>query len=165
MPVEHQPLPDQRVELPGEKVGQVERARLGLVQRPEQVLPGIEGVAMRSVDPGDARLVEHRVERTASPAIGVERVDPREAARPGIGDPRADRVGDPLRPVVQSGGQALDGQVGPAVRGDHGERLARERAAGDHERTGRGLAQAAFWLCLRAITAFAVSTATAASRQ
>ena len=100
MPVQAQPLDHQRVELPGQEVGEVERARLGVGQRVEHRLAGIEGVAVRPADPLHALLGQHPVELAARAAIGIEHQDPGELG-PMLADLRPHRLRDLLRPVVE----------------------------------------------------------------
>ena len=73
--VEAEPLDHQRVEMPGEEIGQVERARLLLGQRRERLLAGKEGVAMRALDAPHAFLGEDAVEFAAGAAVAVEAED------------------------------------------------------------------------------------------
>ena len=70
--VEPETLPDQRVEVLGQEVGEVERARLGVVEGGEPFAPGEELVAVGTGESLDARVLgEERVERPAGAAVGV----------------------------------------------------------------------------------------------
>ena len=72
MAVEAEPLPNERVEVLGQEVGEVEGARLGLLQRGEAVAAGEELVAVGAREPPDGRLLgEETVERPAGATVGV----------------------------------------------------------------------------------------------
>ena len=73
--VEAKAANDQRVEMPGEEIGEVERARLLLGHRRERLLAGEEGVAMRAGDARHPLLCQHAVELAAGAAIAVEAED------------------------------------------------------------------------------------------
>ena len=102
MPVDPQPLDNQRVELPGQEVGQVERAGLGIGQGVEHALAGIERIAVRPGDPLDAFLGQHGIEPAAGTAVAVENQDA-SIVRAMLLDLGPHGLGDPLRPVVQQG--------------------------------------------------------------
>ena len=99
--VEAEPLDDQRVEMPGEEVGQIERAGLLLGQRRESLLAGEEGVAMRALDAPDAFFGEDAVERAARAAVAVEAEDLVVGGAVGA-DLRPHRFGDALGTIVQA---------------------------------------------------------------
>jgi hypothetical protein len=170
VPVQPQPLPDQRVELARQEVGQPERADLLLRQLLEPVEAREEGVAVRPLDPPDPLLGQHPVQFAPGAAVAIGDQDPR-IVRPVAPDRLADRLGDELRLVVQLRRQALQLHMGEAVCPDQRQDLAGERPAGENQ-GGLGQGHGGFrqltaprWLCLRAMNSLAVSTATAASRQ
>jgi len=170
MPVQPQALPDQRVELARQEVGQPERADLLLRQLLEPVEAREEGVAVRALDPPDSFLGQHPVQLAPGAAVAIGDQDPR-VVRTVAPDRVAYRLRDELRLVVQLCRQALQLHMGQAVCPGQRQDLAGERPAGE-DQGGRGLGHAAFrqltrprWLCLRAMNSLAVSTATAASRQ
>ena len=127
--VEAEALDDQRIEMPGEEVGEIEGAGLLLGERGEHVLAGEEGVAMGAGDAGHALLVEHAIEFAAGPAVAVEAQDlvVGGAIR---ADRRAHRLWDSLGPVVQARRQAGDVDRIEAER----QRFARQGPAGDNQR-------------------------------
>ena len=83
---DHEPL-----EVPGEEVGQVEGAGLLLGERREGRPAGVDLVAVRALEPGDALGLEHAVEQAAGPAIRIGDEDPLVAVGAGAADPRARR--------------------------------------------------------------------------
>lgn len=133
MPVEPEPLPDQRLELPGQEVGQPERAGLLFRQLREPVETGEEGVAVRALDPSDAFLVQHPVQLATRAAIGIGHVDP-PVVRPKLPDRLPDRPGDQLGMVVQLRRQAVQLDVLEPVRGEQRQDLAGQRPAGEDQR-------------------------------
>jgi hypothetical protein len=175
MTVDAQALPDQRVELPGQEVGQPEGADLLLRQLREPVEPGEERIAMDSVDPLHAFLGQHPVELAAGAAVAIGDQDAL-MVRTMPPDRVPDGARNELRLVVQLRRQAVQLHVRQSVRLDQRQDFARQCPAGEdqgpdrraHDRLlPRFAAQAAAprWLCLRAMNSLAVSTATAASRQ
>ncbi len=172
MPVQPQALPDQRVELARQEVGQPERADLLFRQLLEPVEAREEGVAVRALDPPDPFLGQHPVQLAPGAAVAIGDQDPvivSTVPRDGV----TYRARDELRLVVQLGRQALQPHMVQPVHADQRQDLARERAAGE-DQGGLPLAHGCArlrqltrprWLCLRAMNSFAVSTATAASRQ
>ena len=83
MVVQAQPPTDQRLEMAGEEIGEIERAGLFLREGLEGLIAGIEGVAMRAVDAGHALLRQHPVELAAGAAIAIEEQDPRRRRQRG----------------------------------------------------------------------------------
>ena len=127
-------------------------------------------VAMGAGDALDAFLREHRVELAARAAVTVRDENRCVAIAVGM-DLLAHRRGDALRRVVQLRRQALHVEMRPAVRALQRDDFAGERATGDDQRGGEArhdvyAARAASRVARRvAISALAVSTAIAASRQ
>ena len=66
-PVEAEAANDERVEMAGEKIGEVERARLFLGEGREGLLSGIERVAMRALDAASPPLPAST--RSSSPPV------------------------------------------------------------------------------------------------
>ena len=65
-------MPDQRLEVLGQEVGEVEGSRLGVVQRGEALAPREELVAVCSGESRDPRMPgEEGVEGAAGAAVGV----------------------------------------------------------------------------------------------
>ena len=110
--VEAEPLEDERVEMAGEEVGQIEGAELLLGERREDLLAGVEGIAMRAGDASHPFFGEDAVELAAGAAVAVEAQDfvvlerdergsspasPRGFARGDCGGSRAGRSGRPSR--------------------------------------------------------------------
>ena len=153
MPVDAEPLDHQGIELPGEKIRQVERAGLGIRQSIEHGLARIERIAVRPGNPLDALLGQHPVERATRAAVAIENQDP-AVLRTMLVDLGAHGIGDPLRAIVQQRRDAGDVEMVEPAGLDHGQRLARERAAGDEQACGprpRDQALAAVrWLWRRA---------------
>ena len=140
MAVEPERAPHQRVEVLGEEVGEVERARLRLVQRREHVGSGHELVAVvaRKARRTLADLVEQHVEVTASAAVAVAE---HERALAVVVDRQllADGGDDPLRPAVVRRRQVPDlDRVRQPELGEHGAQIAGECTAGDQERLRHG---------------------------
>ena len=72
MAVEAEAAPDQRIEVLGKEVGEVERPRLGVVELGEQFAPGKELIAVRARQADHVRVVgQVCVERPARAAVGV----------------------------------------------------------------------------------------------
>ena len=103
--IEAEPLDDQRVEVAGEEIGQVESAELLLGEGGEDLLAGVEGVAMRARDALDAFLGEDAVERPARAAIAVEAENLVVGGAIGA-DLLPHRLGDSLGTVVETRRQA-----------------------------------------------------------
>ncbi len=133
MPIETEPADHQRLELPGEEIGEIEGAGLGLGQCREARLAGEGGIAMRAGQPLDRLLGEHRIERPAGAAIGIGHIDP-VMRRPGRPYRVPHRTGDQRRPVVQGRRQTAQVDRRQPIRLDDGDDLAGQRAAGDDER-------------------------------
>jgi hypothetical protein len=74
--VEPEPGPDDRVELAGQEVGQVEGPDLLLLEGIEGSRAGVELVAVGALDPVEALPCEIGVERPGRPAVGVGDEDP-----------------------------------------------------------------------------------------
>ena len=100
---DHEPL-----EVPGEEVGQPERAGLRVGQRGERGAAGVELVAVGAGQALDALLGEDAVEQAAGAAVGVGDEDPLVAVGAGVADPAPDRAGDAAGPVVEVRRQAGD---------------------------------------------------------
>ena len=126
--VEAEPLDDERVEMAGEKISQVEGAQFLLGERREDLLPGVEGVAMRACDAFHPFLGEDAVEFAAGAAVAVEAQDFVVGGAIGA-DLRPHRLGDPLGVIVEARGQA--GQIDPVE--PESQNFARKRAAADDE--------------------------------
>ena len=118
----------------GEKIGEVERARLLLGQRGESFLAGVERVAMRAFDAPYALFLEHAIELAARAAIAVEAEDLVVGRAVGA-DLRPHRVRDAPGMVVQLRRQASDVDMVEPER----EHLARQGAAGDDEDFSRAV--------------------------
>ena len=123
--------------MPCEEVGEIEGRRLVLLHRIPGVVAREEAVAMRPRDPLDTVPVEHEVERARGATVGVGDEDVLVAAGD-LRQLRVHRTGDPLRRRMQLGGKAADVDVRPAVEPDHGEHLARDRAAGQDQHVCAG---------------------------
>lgn len=128
--VEAEALDDQRLELPGQKVGEVEGAGLGQGQAGKAFLPGEGRIAMRAGQARHPLLLEHPVESTAGATIGIG------DDHPGMGlarrvDGGGYRLGDLLRSVVQGRRQAAQVEMRQPVGLDDGDDLASEGAAGN----------------------------------
>ena len=135
--VEAEPLDDERVEMPGEEVGQIERSGLLFGERVECLPAGVKGVAMGAVDPPYAFFREHPVERAARAAIAVEAEDLVVGRAVGA-DLRPHRLGNALGAVVQARRQAGEIDRIEFQR----KNLARQRAAGDDENFPRAVCPA-----------------------
>src|SRR5579862_5944344 len=176
MPIEAERPHHQALKMSQQKVGQVEGSELGLAELREQLRCRVELVAVRPWQPLDAFFLQHCIELTPGAAIAIGDEDPTIPAAilaDGLTHCRRDALGT----VMQRGRQAAHLERAPAVgtleRGD----LARECAAGDDERGRCGAqgsaapqaavaAEATLPVARRlASSDFAVSTATAASRQ
>ena len=133
MPVQAEARDDQRLELSGQEVGQVERAGLGVLQLGVRRGAGVELEAVRPTDPLHAIPNEDLVEGAARPAVGVRDEELRPGAVVGTSslDPGSDGVGDALRTHVQGGVDANDLDPGQVAR--EGQELSRERAAADDQ--------------------------------
>ncbi len=168
VPVEPEAPDDEGVEVADEIVGEIEARGFFLVEPFEGLEPGIEGIAVGAGDAGYPFLLEHAIEGTGRAAVGVGDEDPREA-RPQLVDPGPHRLRDPLWVIVQGGGQTEELDARKPGSLENGQDLARERAAGDDGdaplRHPAHDAAPARRLWRRAMSALAVSTATAASRQ
>jgi hypothetical protein len=187
--IEAEALEHQSVELPGEKIGEIEGAGCRLGQGGKALLAGEARIAMRAGEPFDRLFLQHAIERAARAAIGIGHVDA-VMRGPGFLDGVANGAGDQSWTIVQRRRQAAEIQMGQAIRLDHGNDLARQRATSDDQRAlhgrhllvgrhsdgarsmitgrrGNGLRQAITrcWLCFLAMKRWAVSTATEASRQ
>ena len=133
MPIEAEPLDHQRLELPGEKIGEVEGAGSGLGQRGEALLAGEGRIAVWPGKSFDRLRLEHRIERPTRAAIGVGDVDP-VMRGPGFSDGVPNGASDPLRPVVQGRRQAAQIEMREAIRLDDGDDLPGERPTSDDQR-------------------------------
>ena len=112
----------------GEKIGEVERARLLFRHRRESLFSGIERVAMRALDALYAFFLKHAIELAAGAAIAVEAED--LVVRRAIGaDLGPHRLRDLLRVVVQLRRQAGDIDVVEP----ESQHLARQGAASDDQ--------------------------------
>src|ERR1039457_6204156 len=171
MTIEAETANYEAIEVAQQKVGEIERAELGLGQTLENRRRGEELIAVRARDALDAFLAQHAVELAAGTAVAVGDEDgPVVLTR--CADQFADGAGDPLGPVVQLRRKAAHVQLRPAVGATQCRDLARQRAAGDDQRAlailrhrATGAQRASATARRFAISPFAVSTATAASRQ
>jgi hypothetical protein len=181
--VQPEAFDDQRLELPGQKIGEIEGARCRIGEILKAILAGERGIAVGAREALHPFLLEHPIERAAGAAIGVGDVDSGMGGA-GLLDGTAHRVCDQRRPVVQGGGQTAQIEMVQAVRLDEGNDLPGEGATGDDQRALHGLHSRRYgaagnpsgtaaqtgagmrsWLCFLAMKAWAVSTATEASRQ
>ena len=137
MPVEAEAGDDDRVELAGQEVGQVERADLLVLHRGVGRGAGVELEAVLAADPLDPLAREIGVERAGRPAVGVGDEDPHVRPEPLANhlDLGGDAVGDPLGSHVQPGVDALD----PDARDPRGQgqQLPCQGAATDDDESGR----------------------------
>ena len=98
MAVEAEALDDEPVEMPDHVVGQVERAGFRFRQVASKAcLAGIEGVAMRPVDPLRALFFQDPVEQPAGAAVGVGHQDP------AVGSLRYSRIFSRTRSGIRCG--------------------------------------------------------------
>src|SRR6185436_10595409 len=180
VPVEPEAAHDERLEVTGEEVGQVEGRGLVLVHCVPGVVSGEEAVAVRAGQPLHVVLSQDDVERAAGSAVGIGDEDALVAAGE-LGELRVDRRRDPLGSRVELGREAADVDLRPPVELDDGEDLPCDRAAREDEdarlgaraRVGdlvveqrrRGRHDAATAARRASTRACAVSAATAASRQ
>ena len=161
--IQPEAAPHDPLEVPGEEIGQVERADLFLLERFERRRAGIELVAMGAGDAFDALevVLEHPVEQATRAAVGVRHEDPVVVAAT-CAKSCGDRVGNALGAVVQVGGET--GQVDPGQAPRQRHELAPERTTTDDEDApAQERRQAAARLA--SISLRAVSAATPASRQ
>ena len=156
----------QSLEVTHQEIRQVERAGFLVGERLEGLRAGEELVAVRARQSLDAFLRDDRIEQAARAAIGLGDVDLLVGAT-ARADGVADGVRDLLGTVVQLRRQALHVEGRPAVRPLQRDDLAGEGAAGDDQDGRRARHRSDQWAAARraAISALAVSTATAASRQ
>jgi hypothetical protein len=136
--VQPEAFDDQRLELPGQKVGEIEGARCRIGQSLKAILAGERGIAVGAQEALHPFLLEHPIEGAAGAAIGVGDVDPGMGGA-GLVDGTAHRVCDQRRPVVQGGGQAAQIEMVETVRLDEGDDLPGEGATGDDQRALHGL--------------------------
>ena len=184
--VEAEAFDDQLLELPGQKVGEIEGARRGLRQGRETIAAGKGCIAVGAGEALDLLLLEHRVEDATCATI---RIGDDDAGMGGASlmDGAAHGIRDQRGPVVQGGRQTAKVEVGETVGLDEGDDLPGEGATGNdqcalHRLQSRKMrtvcdSTAAFgtpaqpiagtriWMCFFFIKAWAVSTATDASRQ
>ena len=113
--VEAEPLDHQRVELPGEEIGEVERARLLLGERGKRLFASKEGVAVRPLDAPDALFGEDAVEFAAGAAVAVEAEDLVVGVTVGA-DFLPHRLGNALGTVVQASPAGTRGRWGRGAR-------------------------------------------------
>ena len=175
----------------GEEVGEIERPGFGLVERREPLRSGEQLVAVGSRKPPDRPFApgDVRVEQATGAAIGV--AEHHRTFGFVFGETGPDRRHDALRPVVQRSREIL--HVDESVetgRREHGSQLGRQRSAREDERGAGGASRESAIVpdgladigptrtgqtdgpggsALRnrraATSSFAVSAATAASRQ
>ena len=100
---DHEPL-----EVPGEEVGEPERAGLGVGHGGERVAAGEHLVAVGARQALDAFVGEHRVEQAAGAAVGIGDEDPLVAVGAGLVDAAPDGGRDAAGPVVEVRGEAGD---------------------------------------------------------
>lgn len=136
--IEAEPLDHQGVELPSEEIGEIERAGSGLGQGRKALLASEARIAMRPGEAFDRLGLEHRIEGTARAAIGIGNVDP-VMRGPACPDGAPNRVGYPLRAIVQRRRQTTEIEMGQAIRLDHGDDLAREGTTSDDQRALHGV--------------------------
>ena len=135
MAVETEAADHDRVEVPCEEVGEVEGRRLGVVQLLPFGIPGEEPVAVGAGQALDVMTLEHAVEISARPAVGVPDEDALVATAELV-QLRVDRGRDQLGAGMELRGETADGHVAPAVELDDGEHLAGDRAAREDEHLG-----------------------------
>src|SRR5688572_24886371 len=190
MLVETQAGPDQLVEMARQIIGEEEGGHVLVLLRLESFVPGKEGIAMGAGNSLDPLFLQQPVELAAGAAIAIKDED-RPVFALGFADLVADGRHDELRRVVPFGRKAGDVEGNPAVGLDKVDDLARQSSAGDQQHMALAVeefeflgrfdideghapilvsapryhADAASRLCLRFMKSFAVSTATAASRQ
>ena len=126
---DHEPI-----EVPGEEIGQVERARLLVGQRGEGRPAGVDLVAVRALEPGDALGLEHAIEQPTGSAIRIGDEDPVVAV--GARPPDASR-GRP-RGCAPAGCGAIAGRHVRSIAGRPARRVsstssARQRPTSDDE--------------------------------
>ncbi|HEX2529635.1 MAG TPA: hypothetical protein VHL31_25515 [Geminicoccus sp.] len=136
MPVEAQALPDERIELPRQKVGEPEGAYFLLSQGGEPVEAAEKGVAVRSFDPGHAFGRQDPIELATRAAVAIGHDDPL-VRRPVQPDSFPDRLRDQLRVVVQLSRKAVKPHMVEPVGLDQGQDLTSERAAGKDQGADR----------------------------
>jgi hypothetical protein len=124
---DHQP-----VEVPQQKIGEIEGAQLRLRELREDLRAGEELVAMGARYALDALLLENRVQKAARSAIRVRDEQRAVVAARGLNQ-RAHGGGNPFGPIMQLGGKAFDVHMSPAVRTLERHDLVRQRAAGDDQ--------------------------------
>jgi hypothetical protein len=129
---------DQRLELPGQEVGEIEGARRRIGQALKAILAGERCIAVGAREALNPFLLEHLIEGAAGAAIGVGDEDPGMGGA-GLVNGTAHRVCDQCRPVVQGGGQAAQVEMVETVRLDQGDDLPGEGATGDDQRALHGL--------------------------
>jgi hypothetical protein len=136
--VDTEPFDDQRLELPGQKIGEIEGARCSIGQSLKAILAGKRGIAVGAQEALHPFLLEHPIEGAAGAAIGVGDVDSGMGGA-GLVNGTAHRVCDQCRPVVQGRGQAAQIEMVETVRLDQGDDLPGEGATGDDQRALHGL--------------------------
>jgi len=137
VPVEAEAADHQRLELPGEKIGEIEGAGVRLGQRRECGSTGEGRIAMRPRQPLDPFRLQHRIESPAGAAIGIGHIDP-GINRAGFVDRVADRPGDQLGPVVQGRRQTAQFDMREAIGLDEGHDLPGKRPTSDDQRALHG---------------------------
>ena len=171
--IQAEALPDQRLEVLGEEVGEVERAQFGLVQLLEQLAAGEELVAVITREaPEPGRLGQQRVEAATGASVGIPDQHLAISRRVVLGQQVAEGGHDSLGSVVQVGRQVADLELVAEVVGlQHRTKLGDQGATREYERATHGVRvqtdgpggsvrpRRADTSCL------AVSDATAASRQ
>ena len=101
MAIEAEALPDERLEVAGQEVGEEERPRLVVVECGEELGAGEQLVAVRAGEALDAGMVgEQSVERAAGPAVGVGD-EGRSTAGRGLVEDRCESRDDALGAVVE----------------------------------------------------------------
>jgi len=131
MPVEAHGPPDEGIELPHQKVREVERRDL-VVMRRKPVDPFEEGVAMRAGDHLDAQLGAFGLQEAACAAIGIDHEDTGIVGR-ARGHGAFDLGRDVVGIKVQLGRQAVQIHVIPAIEAFQREDLVCKRAAGNEQ--------------------------------
>ena len=125
---------DQSVEVPGEEIGEVERARLFVGELGECRAARVDLVAMRALEPCHALSLEHAIEHPAGSTIGIRDEDAVVAISPGAADLARDRVRNAFRPVVEGRREAREIHRGQARAPRELHELGRKRPTSDDQR-------------------------------
>ena len=180
MAVKSQRSYNQRLEMLRQKVGQVKRSQVSRFQRREVIHTSEKGIAVRPWQPFDTLLSQECIEGALGSTLGVCDEDLPVNGPRGLDQPRNGRR-DTLRPVVKPSRNGANIESVDTVCVKDSLEFPDDGTAGDDQsglwRSFSSVAApmifvsclrfqpAANWLCLRIMKSFAVSTATAASRQ